>query len=227
MSKVAYSMVSALVLFSLACGSSDGGGTDGGATSDVAAPTGDASLTTDAALYPDTPLAASDSATADTAVPSDGATADAVAPSGDGRPDGNPLMNGFVRGTVAGEVLDYHGFVASDQVVAPAAMMIRVGGSPGLDPTIKWSLAAPNMVGKYTCGAANPLINLGLSRKENNVQLLYGSTKPGTSCMIEITAAAPKVGDWAQGTFSGTLIDFSTDKTITVTDGAFDAYRYQ
>jgi hypothetical protein len=227
MSKFAPIALVVSLVFVNACGGGGDGGTksEGGAQDTLVAKTDSSSAGSDTASTTSDGGALDAAAKTDTAVVQmdTASIADSSV-----KKDGIIIQPGFVRGTIAGEVFDYNGFVASD-VIGGGSGVLRVGGAKAFGGTEKWTVSANNTVGIHPCGTlAEPFSLVGLSRMEGNVLVNYVSNTTGGSCSIEITAAAPNVNDLAKGTFTGTLVDSANAaRTIVVTAGAFEAGRYQ
>lgn len=83
-------------------------------------------------------------------------------------------------------------------------------------------------MGTHTCAPGPNQVELTLSRVEANLPAFYEGNRTGGACSIQVTAAAPNVGDVVRGTFTATLVDIgNAARTLVVTEGAFEVPRLQ
>jgi hypothetical protein len=227
LAKLFATMFFSLALVSAGCGSDSG-------------TAGDGSAPADGGLAVDTPASTGDAPAADIVTAVDGGAADTAAASNDGAPAtdtgvisadaGNVdvnLMSGFVRGTIAGEVLDYGALVGSTVGSPPG--YVQIGGHKALNGNDYWALNVPNVAGTYMCNdGMHPFLGVSFVRSEGGpIGNMYSSGDKG-SCTVTLTQAVDKVGDVAKGTFTAKLISlYDKTKMVEVTEGAFEAARYQ
>jgi hypothetical protein len=122
---------------------------------------------------------------------------------------------GFITGTV-------DGVVVRAEVDPKAGVQGVVGGRiwvvAGTNATSSqgWNVYVQNHVGMHDCG-------------QGWVGLFDGNGDPrsdeGGGCSVNVTAAAPAIGDVIEGTFSASLKSTTPARSVTVTDGAFRVVR--
>ena len=85
-----------------------------------------------------------------------------------------------------------------------------------------WTLSTENKISApNTCNAGS----ITLFRRVGST-IGYTSFLGGGSCCVQVTRAAPAVGDVLEGTFSGTLVVFGdSTMTATITNGRFRVPR--
>jgi hypothetical protein len=122
---------------------------------------------------------------------------------------------GFITGTVDGVV------IRADFDPKAGVMGVldgRIWMTAGTNATVSrgWNVYAQNQVGMHDCG-------------QGWVGLFDGNGDPrsdqGGNCSINVTSAAPAIGDVIEGTFTATLKSTMPARTVTVTDGAFHIVR--
>ena len=86
----------------------------------------------------------------------------------------------------------------------------------GTAPTA-WNVYVQNQVGMHDCGSGW----VALFDNNGNPR----SDQGGGSCSVNVTSAAPNIGDVIEGTFTATLKSMTPPRTVTVTDGAFRVVR--
>jgi hypothetical protein len=133
---------------------------------------------------------------------------------------GAPPSDFFIEARVDGERIRAEGDVRAYFRPALANGMILVGGSSG---NLVWSLYVGNSAGPVTCGGGT----ITLFDEDADSYLVsdpFVDTNYG--CTVELTQAAPEVGDVIAGTFSGILTRIPGPiMTSEVTNGAFRARR--
>jgi hypothetical protein len=221
----------AVSVLSAACGSDSGTPADGGTSTDAVMLADAAANADGTGLAADSGTAGSDGAAPDAGVASsDGASGSDGAASPDVAGTDVNLMSGFVRGTIAGEVLDYGALVgAVESMPMAGGTYLQIGGHKALNGTDYWAITVPNVVGTYACNdGMHPFTGVGFTRSEGGpIPNMYSSAGKG-SCSITLTAAAAKAGDVAKGTFTATVISlYKATQMLDVTDGAFEAPRAQ
>ena len=118
---------------------------------------------------------------------------------------------GFITGTVDGVVVRAESEPkAGVQGVSDGQIWVVAGMAP-----TAWNLYVMNQVGMHDCGMGW----VGLFDNNGNPRSEQGS------CSVNVTSAAPSVGDVIQGTFTATLKSTTPARTVTVTDGAFRVVR--
>ena len=152
-----------------------------------------------------------------------GGAAGSTAGSGGGGPGGGSTGGsgagggapGFITGTVDGVVIraDFDP-KAGVQGVVDGRIWVVAGTNAAT--TRGWNVYVQNHVGAHDCG-------------QGWVGLFDGNGDPrsdqGGGCSVNVTAAAPAIGDVIEGTFAATLISTMPARTVTVTDGAFHVVR--
>jgi hypothetical protein len=119
---------------------------------------------------------------------------------------------GFITGTVDGVVVRAEAEPkAGVQGVSDGQIWVVAGMSP-----TAWNLYVLNQVGTHDC-------SMGW------VALFDDNGNPrsdlGGSCSVNVTSAAPAIGDVVAGTFTATLKSMTPARTVSVTDGAFRIVR--
>jgi hypothetical protein len=118
---------------------------------------------------------------------------------------------GYVTGTVDGIV--HRGDEepeAGVQGLADGQIWIVAGAPPNA-----WTIYIENQVGTHECSAGGLVMlwdDVGTARSDQ-----------GGGCTVNVTSAAPSIGNIVEGTFTATLKDVS--RTLTVTGGAFRVVR--
>ena len=122
---------------------------------------------------------------------------------------------GFITGTVDGVVVraDFDPKAGVQGVLGGRIWMVA---GTNAATTREWNVYVQNHVGMHDCG-------------QGWVGLFDGNGDPrsdqGGSCSVDVTAAAPAIGDVIEGTFTATLKSTMPARTVTVTDGAFRVVR--
>jgi len=120
---------------------------------------------------------------------------------------------GFITGTVDGVIVRAESEPkAGVQGVADGQIWVVAGMAP-----TSWNLYVLNQVGMHDCGMGW----VGLFDNNGNPRSDLG----GGSCSVNVTSAAPAIGDVIQGTFTATLKSTTPARTVAVTDGAFRVVR--
>ena len=120
---------------------------------------------------------------------------------------------GFITGTVDGVVVRAESEPkAGIQGVADGQIWVVAGTAP-----TSWNLYVQNQVGMHDCAAGW----VALFDNNGNPR----SDQAAGSCSVNVTSAAPAIGDVIQGTFTATLKSTTPARTVTVTDGAFRVVR--
>jgi hypothetical protein len=88
-------------------------------------------------------------------------------------------------------------------------------------PGMSWTLYMNNSVGTTECPSA--YVDLGDNFGDARPRVI--STRPGATCSVTVTAAAPAIGDVLEGTFSMTVPAMPPDPGVEVTNGAFRVRR--
>ena len=120
---------------------------------------------------------------------------------------------GFITGTVDGVVVRAESMVMAGVQGVPDGQIWVVAG---MAPTA-WNVYVLNQVGMHDCSMGW----VALFDNNGNPRSDLG----GGSCSVNVTSAAPAIGDVIQGTFTATLKSMVPARTVTVTDGAFRVVR--
>jgi hypothetical protein len=122
---------------------------------------------------------------------------------------------GYITGTVDGVVYRAE-FDPKAGVQGVLGGRIWMTAGTNAMVTRGWNVYAQNQVGMHDCS-------------QGWVGLFDGNGDPrsdmGGSCNVDVTSAAPEIGDVIAGTFTATLTSMTPPRTVTVTDGAFRVVR--
>lgn len=121
--------------------------------------------------------------------------------------------SGFITGAVDGVVVRAESAPkAGVQGVTDGQIWVVAGMAPAA-----WNLYVRNQVGMHDCSMGW----VGLFDNNGNPR----SDQGGGSCSVNVTSAAPAIGDVIEGTFTATLKSTTPARTVTVTGGAFRVVR--